>query len=276
MVEKEKYTIKKISPMAKVIHDYTTESRRKNTINAFGAANITQARKKLREHKEKTGESISFTAFLISCYARIVEKHKYPMNTLVKNNKDYYIFDEVDVQTNTERVIDGVKKPVNLTIRNAHIKTLREIHTEIRQGQKKKVELTTGNKGGKKLIKIFPKLPRFIRKIIIHKIFTDPLLKKKILGTVGLTAAGMMAKDTDELGWAVYMTPHSCSLGIGSMAKEYKINKEGKVVERESLAVTLAFDHQVIDGGPAARFLQDLYHMVRKGCLEEGWCFKSL
>jgi len=276
MSEKVNYNIKKISPMAKVIHDYTTEAKKKNTINAFGAADITMPRRILREYKEKTGESISFTAFLIACYARVLEKHKYPMNTLVKSNKYYYIFDEVDVQTNTERVIDGVKKPVNLTIRNAHIKTLREIHDEIRQGQKKKVELTTGNKGGKTLIKMFPKIPRFIRKIILHKIFTNPLLKKKLLGTVGLTAAGMMAKQTNELGWAVFMTPHSCSLGIGTMAKEYKMNKEGKVIERESLAVTLAFDHQVIDGGPSARFLQDLYYMVRKGCEDEDWCFKSL
>ncbi|MHA1561991.1 MAG: 2-oxo acid dehydrogenase subunit E2 [Promethearchaeota archaeon] len=277
MSEKINYTVKKISPMAKVIDDYTTEAKKFNTINAFGAADITMARKKLREHKEKTGESISFTAFLIAVYARIVEKHKYPMNTLRKKKKEYYIFDEVDVQTNTERVIDGVKKPVNLTIRNAHTKTLKEIHNEIRAAQtKKKVKLTTGNKGGKALIKNFPKIPRFIRKFILHKIFTTPLLKKKLLGTVGLTAAGMMAKDTNELGWAVYMTPHSCSLGIGTMAKEYKLNKEGKVIERESLAVTLAFDHAVIDGGPAARFLQDLYYSVREGCLEEEWCFKSL
>ena len=276
MSEEMKYTVKKLSPMAKVIDDYTTEARSKNTIWAYGAADITLPRRKFREHKKKTGESISFTAFLIACYARIVEKHKYPMNTLIKNKKNYYIFDEVDVQTNTERIIDGVKKPVNLTIRNAHSKTLREIHEEIRKGQKKKIELTTGNRGGKALIKYLPKLPRFIRKMIIHKTFTDPLLKKKLLGTVGLTAAGMMAKETNELGWAIYMTPHSCSLGIGSMAKEYKMDKEGKIIERESLAVTLAFDHAVIDGGPAARFLQDLYYTVREGCLEEEWCFKSL
>ena len=97
MSEKIKYTVKKLSPMAKVIHDYTTEARSKNTIWAYGAADITMPRKMLREHKEKTGESISFTAFLIAVYARIVGKHKYPMNTLVKSNKLYYIFDEVDV-----------------------------------------------------------------------------------------------------------------------------------------------------------------------------------
>ena len=249
---------KNISRKHQLIDDYTTEAKSKNLIWAFTKLEITKAQKEFRAHKEK-GESISYTAFLIACFARAAEKHKYPINSIRYKKKRYVTFDEVDVQTNTERVIDGVKKPVNLTIRNAHSKTLREIHNEIRQGQKKKVELTTGNQSGKTLLKIFPKIPRFIRKIIIHNIFTNPLRKKKMLGTVGLTAAGMMAKETNELGWAIYMTPHSCSLGIGTMAKEYKMDKEGKVVERESLAVTLAFDHAVIDGGPSARFLQDLY-----------------
>ena len=93
--------------------------------------------------------------------------------TLISDKKkEFYIFDEVDVMTNIEREIDGIKKPVNYTVRNAHTKTLREIHTEIRAAQTKKVELTTGNRGGKNLLKMFPKLPRFIRKIILHKIFT--------------------------------------------------------------------------------------------------------
>jgi pyruvate/2-oxoglutarate dehydrogenase complex dihydrolipoamide acyltransferase (E2) component len=272
----EPFTIKKISPMAKVIDDYTTEAKSKNTIWAFGAADITKARIALRAHKDKTQESISFTAFLIACYARSVEKHKYPINTLRKKKSEYYIFDEVDVMTNIERNVNGIKKPVNYTVRNAHTKTLREIHDEIRAAQAGKIKLTTGNKGGKKLLKLFPKFPRFIRKWIIHKIFTNPLQKKKLLGTVGLTAVGMMAKETNELGWAVFMTPHTSALGIGSIAKEYKLTKEGKTEERESLAVTFAFDHAVIDGGPAARFLSDLYYMLREGCIKAEWCFKSL
>ena len=44
MSEKINYTVKKISPMAKVIDDYTSEAKKVNTINAFGAADITMAR----------------------------------------------------------------------------------------------------------------------------------------------------------------------------------------------------------------------------------------
>jgi len=272
----EPFTIKKISPMAKVIDDYTTEAKSKNTIWAFGAADITKARIALRAHKAKTQESISFTAFLIACYARSVEKHKYPINTLRKKKAEYYIFNEVDVMTNIERNFDGVKKPINYTVRNAHTKTLREIHDEIRAAQAGKIKLTTGNKGSKKLLKLFPKLPRFIRKWFIHKTFTNPLQKKKLLGTVGLTAAGMMAKSTPELGYAIFMTPHTSALGIGSIKTSYVLQKDGSTVERESLAVTYAFDHAVVDGGPAARFLEDLYFELRDGCVEADWCFKSL
>lgn len=276
MKQKGSYIEKKISRKQQLIDDYTTEAKSKNLIWAFTSMDITQAQKKLRAHKEK-GESISFTAFLIACYARSAEKFKYPINTLRYKKKKFIIFDEVDVMTNIERIIDGVKKPVNYTVRNAHKKTLREIHDELKAARiVKKVELTTGNKGGKKLLKMVPKLPRFIRKIIIHKTFTDPFLKKKLLGTIGLSAVGMFGKDINQLGWPIHITPHTISVGVGSIEKKYEIDKEGNITERESLAVTLAMDHSLIDGGPATRFLRDFYLTVRDGCIEADWCFKSL
>ncbi len=276
MKQKGSYIEKKISRKQQLIDDYTTEAKSKNLIWAFTGMDITQAQKKLRAHKEK-GESISFTAFLIACYARSAEKFKYPINTLRYKKKKYIIFDEVDVMTNIERIIDGVKKPVNYTIRNAHIKTLREIHDELKAARTvKKVELTTGNKGGKKLIKMIPKLPRFIRKIIIHKTFTDPFLKKKLLGTIGLSAVGMFGKDINQLGWPIHITPHTISVGVGSIEKKYEMDKEGNIIERELLAVTLAMDHSLIDGGPATRFFREFCLMVKDNCLEADWCFKSL
>ncbi|MHA1720350.1 MAG: 2-oxo acid dehydrogenase subunit E2 [Promethearchaeota archaeon] len=277
MKQNGSYTERKISRMHQVIDDYTTESKSKNLIWAFTEADITEAQKKLRTHKERTGERISFTAFLIACFARSAEKYKYPINTLRYKKKKFYTFDEVDVLTNIEREIDGVKKPVNYTVRNAHKKTLREIHNELMAAKNaKKVELTTGNKGGKKLLKIFPKLPRFIRKIIIHKTFTDPLLKKKLLGTIGLTSVGMFGKDINQLGWMIHITPHTISVGVGSIEMKYEVQKDGSIKKREFLAITIAMDHAIIDGGPATRFFRYFYLMLRDNCLEADWCFKSL
>ncbi len=268
---------KKISRKHQLIDDYTTEAKSKNLIWAFTKLEITKAQKEFRAHKEKTGEKISYTAFLISCFARAAEKYKYPINSIRYKKKRYVTFDEVDVMTNIEREMDGVKKPVNYTVRNAHAKTLREIHDELNAAKTvKKVSLTTGNKGGKKLVKMIPKLPRFIRKMIIHKIFTDPYLKKKYLGTIGVSSVGMFGKDINELGWMIHLTPHNASLGVGSKEIKYEMTKEGKIKEREFMAVTLAMDHALIDGGPAARFFREFYLIIRDGCIEADWCFKSL
>ena len=276
MKQEGSYIEKNISKKQQLIDDYTTEAKSKNLIWAFTEMDITEAQKKLRAHKEK-GENISLTAFLIACYARSAEKFKYPINTLRIKKKKYVTFDEVDVMTNIEREMDGLKKPVNYTVRNAHKKTLREIHDELKEARSaKKVEITTGNKGGKKLVKMIPKLPRFIRKMIIHKTFTDPFLKKKLLGTIGLTSVGMFGKDINQLGWMIHITPHTISVGVGSIEKKYEMTKEGTIKEREFLAVTVAMDHAIIDGGPATRFFRDFYLMLRDDCLEADWCFKSL
>ncbi|QEE15659.1 2-oxo acid dehydrogenase subunit E2 [Promethearchaeum syntrophicum] len=267
---------KNISRNQRLIDDYTTEAKSKNLIWAFTEMDITEAQKKLRAYKEN-GVKISFTAFLIACYARSAEKYKYPINTLRYKKKKYITFDEVDVMTNIERTIDGVKKPVNYTVRNAHKKTLREINDELNEARTvKKVALTTGNKGGKKLLKLVPKLPRFLRKIIIHKTFIDPFLKKKLLGTIGLSAVGMFGKDINQLGWMIHITPHTISVGVGSIEKKFEMQKDGNIKEREFLAVTIAMDHAIIDGGPATRFFRDFYLMLRDNCLEADWCFKSL
>ena len=88
----EKFTIKNISRMSQLIDDYTTEAKSKNIIWGFAELDITKAQKKFRVHKEKTGETISFTSFLISCFARAAERHKYPINTIRLKKKKFYLY----------------------------------------------------------------------------------------------------------------------------------------------------------------------------------------
>lgn len=51
--------------------------------------------------------------------------------------------------------------------------------------------------------------------------------------------------------------PEVAILGLGEIEK-YVAIEEGKVVEKMRLPLSLTFDHQIIDGAPAARFLQTL------------------
>lgn len=274
--EPQGYQVQKISKMARLIDEYTSLSKKKNLIWSTTECDITEARQKIKAHKERTGESISFTAFLITVFSRVVANHKNPMNAIRKKKKELYIFEDVDVLTNIERKLpDGSKKPVNYTIRKAQTKTLKEISTELREAQKMKtVSVSSGKQSSlmKKISKNIHKFPKFIRKMILNLLFSSPTFKKNSMGTVGVTAVGMFGSG---LGHMIHITPHTISLGVGGM-DTLPFNVNGEIVNRELIALTIAMDHAIIDGGPAARFFHDLRQMIMHFCHEADWCFKSL
>ena len=50
--------------------------------------------------------------------------------------------------------------------------------------------------------------------------------------------------------------PESAILGVGTIRKELVVLSNGNFAPRDMLTLSLTFDHRVIDGAPAARFLQ--------------------
>ena len=272
----EGYQIRRISKMARLIDEFTSLSKKKNIIWSFTQVDVTEAREKIRLHFKRTGEKISFTAFIITVFARTVANHKYPMNAKRKGKKKLYVFDDVDVMTNIERELpDGSKKPVSYTIRKAHTKTLKEISQELREAQKTKhIQAASGQKNAllKKVAKNVHKSPKFMRKLILNYMFKDPKFKKSAMGTVGVTAVGMFGSG---MGKMIHLTPHTLSLGVGGM-ESLPTNYIGEIVLRDQIGLTIAMDHAIIDGAPAARFFHDLRQMFMYFCHDADWCFKSL
>ncbi len=271
------YSVKKVSDLARLLHEFTDFGRDKNTIWAFAEADVTDALRKLKEHKQKTGEPVSFTAFIITVFARVVALHKYPMNSLMRKRKEIFTFQDVDVMTNIEREFpDGSKRPVSYTFRKANEKTLKQISEELREAQKVKTVTATSTKGKKGwikwIVKRLPKFPRFIRHLLLRWMFNNPQLKKNAMGTVNVTAVGMFGTG---MGKMIHITPHALSLGVGGM-DNLPFTIDGKVVPRKMLGLTLAMDHSIIDGAPATRFFHDLRQWLMFFCHDADWCFKSL
>ena len=52
--------------------------------------------------------------------------------------------------------------------------------------------------------------------------------------------------------------PETAILGLGAIRPEPAVLDDGRLVSREQLTLSLTFDHRVVDGAPAARFLQTL------------------
>ncbi len=172
-------------------------AQRRPMIHGLTEVDVTRARKFLREHQANTGESLSFTAFIITCVARAVDENK-AVQACRKGNKHLVLFDEVDVATTIERDIAGQKQPLIYIIRAANKKTFREIHREIRAAQVQAVEQAWE---GFRDFRFLPLVVfRCIWPIFWWMLGRYPQVQKKYGGTVGLTAIGMFGKGA---GWGI-------------------------------------------------------------------------
>ncbi len=57
-------------------------------------------------------------------------------------------------------------------------------------------------------------------------------------------------------------SPETAILGIGAIRREPFVLDDGSIVARYQLTLSLTFDHRVIDGAPAARFLQTVVQLI--------------
>ncbi|MGE5334638.1 MAG: 2-oxo acid dehydrogenase subunit E2, partial [Nitrososphaerota archaeon] len=88
-----------------------------------------------------------------------------------------------------------------------------------------------------------------------------PRVQKLYGGTVGLTSVGMFSKGG---GWAIALDYHTLDVALGGIAEKPGI-VDGQIAIREFLDVTLSFDHDIIDGAPAARFIARFRDMIESG-----------
>jgi pyruvate/2-oxoglutarate dehydrogenase complex dihydrolipoamide acyltransferase (E2) component len=226
-------------------------------IHGLLEVDVTRARKILRAYKAKTGDSLSFTAFLIACMAKAVEEHK-AVQAYRKGGKHLIVFHDVDVYTPIEREVAGQNQLVPYVIRAANRKTFREIHQEIRAAQ---VKSMTDAWDWFKAIKWPWLLLLPIFHVMVWIGIWSPQVWKRTRGTVGITAVGMFGKGA---GWGIPLPSHSLWITVGGIG-EKPVLVEGHITTREYLSLTVSFDHDVIDGAPAARFTQRLKELIESG-----------
>ncbi len=162
-----------------------------------------------------------------------------------------------------ERQIGDKKELTGHVIQDASHKTLREIHDEIRSAQSPGTDASKEAPGWFLTVMQLPGLiSKFFFKILGWVIKRNPAIPVSINGTVGITAVGMFSKG--HSGWGFETTLHSLDLVVGSIAWKPMV-VEGKIVPREILNLTVVFNHDIIDGGPAARFTRRLIELIEGG-----------
>jgi pyruvate/2-oxoglutarate dehydrogenase complex dihydrolipoamide acyltransferase (E2) component len=224
---------------------------------------VTVARQYIAAYKARTGERLSFTGYLTFCLAGAVDKDK-AVQAYLKNRKQLVLFDDVDVGMMIERQFGETRAPVGYVIRRANHKTFMEIHREIRAVQTAPEPPSEGAPAWLPLLRLLPPpLLKLVNALVRRAIRRDPAgMWVAMAGTVGVTAVGMFGKGS---GWGLAAPAgHTLCLYVGGIARKPACVQD-RIEPREILNLTVAFDHDVVDGAPAARFVGRLVELIERG-----------
>ena len=138
------------------------------------------------------------------------------------------------------------------------MKTLHQIHDEIREAKRQQSD-QLGSFSGQTWIRL---IPNFLLKTFI-RIADQNIRMAKLYGKVAVTAVGMFSKE------AVWFIPHGSAtvlITVGSISQKV-LEMNGCFVSREHLCITASFDHNIVDGAPASRFINQFVETIKSGRL---------
>lgn len=219
--------------------------RERNTIHALAEVDISTPRRRIREHRERTGEGLSLTAYVVACLARTLAEQ--PALNSFRRGRKLVLLDDVTINTLVERDIGGEKVPEPFPVRAAQAKSYREIHDEIRAAQRHRSERLGSLSGSPWFIRFLPQtLARWFVRLAARS-----LTMNKHYGAAAVTAIGMFGTGAS---WAIPLTAATVTITVGSIVRR-PVLRDGELDDPEHLCLTLSFNHDIVDGAPAARFM---------------------
>jgi pyruvate/2-oxoglutarate dehydrogenase complex dihydrolipoamide acyltransferase (E2) component len=242
----------------KVIVDAGRLASRRHIVHGLLEVDVTAARDWARSARAR-GEDLSLTAFLVACFAQAIAA-----NPAVQAYRDWrgrlVAFHDVDVATPIEAAAGAAAIPH--IVRAANRRTVAEISAEIRAIQARPG--TSEQTGG--LVALGARAPRLFRNIFYWGIRLNPHWLKRTSGTAIVTAVGMFGR---QGGWGVGFLPlHTLGLTVGGVSQKPGVH-DGQIAIRECLNLTISFDHDIVDGAPAARFARVFTELLESASIFE-------
>jgi pyruvate dehydrogenase E2 component (dihydrolipoamide acetyltransferase) len=109
---------------------------------------------------------------------------------------------------------------------------------------------------GKKLMEVAAEMAR-----LLAKAREDRLTREEMSGgSFTITNLGMFGIDSFT---PIVNPPEAAILGVGRIA-ERPAGRDGQLVLRPLMTLSLSVDHRVVDGAPAARFLQRMKELIEE------------
>ncbi|WP_440989705.1 2-oxo acid dehydrogenase subunit E2 [Haloarchaeobius baliensis] len=245
--------IERLAPPRRATADYMRVAGGRSNVHGLVEVDVTEARRRIDQLETATGEAPSFTAFLAVCLGAAIEDHP-RVNAYRDWRGRLHVFEDVDVNVLVETAAgDGGGLGVPHVLRAVDDRSLRSVHDEIRRAQ-----ASRDPAGLSRVERAAFRLPGSLRRLVWRLPQWFPRRWKSLAGTVAITSVGMFG---DGGGWAVSPTNYTVQLTVGGIAEKPRL-VDGELTNRELLSLTVTFDHDVVDGAQAARFVDRLVELV--------------
>ncbi len=250
------YTVRGIPPQRRPVLDRLAGAARRFSVHALVELDVAEAQRRI----DAAAEHVSWTGFVTASVAAAVALHP-EVNARKAGHRILY-FDRVDVGATVERQGGGRPTLDIVVLPDADRLSCAEVTAALHRA---KVGPAQPHPPG--LLGPVLRLPGPLRRAAVRAAATIPAVSASFGPAVGVTSIGMFSS---TWGWAVPLAPLTVIITVGGVA-ERPVVRGGQVVARPMLPLTISLDHAVVDGAPAARFVETLRWLVETAAaLEPG------
>ena len=243
-----RYSVRAIPPERRPVLDRLAGAARRFQVHALVELDVTEAQRRI----DAAAEHVSWTGFVTASVAAAVVLH--PEVNARKAGRRILYFDRVDVGATVERTGEGRATLDVVVLPDADRLSCVEVTAALHRAKVGPAQPHPPLR----LIGPVLRLPGPLRRAAVRAAATSPAVSASCGPAVGVTSIGMFSS---TWGWAVPLAPLTVIVTVGGVA-ERPVVRDGRVVARPMLPLTVSLDHAVVDGAPAARFVETLRRLV--------------
>ena len=200
----------------------------------------------------------SITALVVASVARVAAQHP-----SVHSYRDWrgrlVTHDHVDVNTLVEITTTTGHFPLATLVRDADVRSVEDITDQLES-----TKLRTGHDREARILDRVPsaiaRLPGLIS--LLYWSLGRTVRGRSRSGTISVSAVGMFGEGG---GFGIGPpTLYSLAVVVGGLEDRPRVS-DGQITTGQMLDLTVTFDHNIIDGAPAARFIAQLRETLQRG-----------
>ncbi|MDX1437929.1 MAG: 2-oxo acid dehydrogenase subunit E2, partial [Anaerolineales bacterium] len=167
------------------------------------------------------------------------------------------IYDDINITSMFEVEIDAGRIPMAHVFKATNRLDYMDVHNELRGFQSRP---RASREFG--FARWFLRLPAFVRRTFYWVVMRFPGSFRANASPVMVTAVGMFGTGG---GWAITMPNFTLNVAVGGISKKPGVYQD-RIAIREFVDLTLSVDHDIVDGAPAARFVESFRTYLEDAC----------